>query len=70
MALVPSTVDTIRGHSCEGWRSFAQASARSFCVPRITDHGYVEGCDDMNPIPVLFCPFCGETLPPASEALE
>ena len=52
----------VRGHTCSGLETFQKAQTFYGCRPRIDANGMVLGCDAENPIPILFCPFCGERL--------
>ena len=52
----------MRGHTCVGFEQF-QAWSTSQCCPKINDYGIVKACDDYNPVVLLYCPFCGATLP-------
>ena len=52
----------VRGHLCDGLRKHLAYSTYR-CIPRISEEGWIHGCDDSNMIPILFCPWCGEELP-------
>jgi hypothetical protein len=51
----------VRGHVCDGLRAFADA-ATYVCIPAITSGGIIASCDDSNPVPILFGPWCGVEL--------
>ena len=56
----------VLGHTCEGMSLFQIIGTHFRCVPKIDpDLGRVSGCDAENPIPIQFCPWCGEKLPRA-----
>jgi hypothetical protein len=63
----------VRDHLCSGLRRFqAQAVALK---PGISPEGLVFSVDGPNPVPLVFCPFCGKRLPapdpaPARSAWE
>ncbi len=48
------------GHICEGLKEFQDAGGG--CKPSFGDTALVWGCDDGNPVPLRFCPFCAESL--------
>jgi hypothetical protein len=51
----------VRGHTCEGLnRHFAAADYG--CVPCLNASGAICGCDDLNPVVIDFCPWCGVDL--------
>lgn len=50
------------GHNCSGFNNFQKHSKENTCCPFINDKGLIEGCDNANGIPLLFCPFCGKDL--------
>lgn len=52
---------TVCGHMCEGLQTF-QDAADYQCMPRLDDDGRVAGCDDTNPVPLRYCPFCALSL--------
>ena len=52
---------TVCGHMCEGLQTF-QDAANTVCIPRLDDDGRVDGCDDFNPVPLRYCPFCALSL--------
>src|SRR5688572_12743276 len=60
--------ETVRGHTCEGLQRFQDAGRD--CSPYIAEDGTVSGCDDDNDVPILYCPFCGDRLPPVEEFVD
>ena len=52
----------VRGHLCDGLANFQNASEYG-CIPRFGESGDVQGCDDVNRVRIMFCPFCGNKLP-------
>ena len=52
---------SVRGHLCEGLRRGQKAGGG--CKPRYNEKGSLSGCDDINYVPILFCPYCGERIP-------
>lgn len=53
-------VEPINGHNCGELKLFNSLhKERSDCIPRINKAGFVEACDDTNPIRIEYCPFCG-----------
>lgn len=50
----------VRGHLCDGLKVL-QATDR-YCEPSFDMDGKIEGCDDSNDTPILFCPMCGVKL--------
>lgn len=59
----PTTVRDILGHQCEGLGRFLAASTFR-CIPIIDESGLLSACDDKNPVPIDYCPFCGTRLRP------
>ena len=51
---------SVRGHLCEGL-CCAQMNGGG-CKPRYNEAGVLQGCDDSNYTPILFCPYCGELI--------
>jgi len=51
----------VRGHLCEKLKRFQEFSTYS-CIPKFTSKGFTTGCDGINRVPLLYCPFCGEKL--------
>ena len=48
-------------HTCEGLEKLQGVGGG--CVPRLYYYKgevHISGCDDENPVPLLFCPMCGE----------
>ncbi len=57
---------TVRGHTCAGLHRL-EAAVTYGCVPELYDDGTMVGCDADNPIAFLFCPMCGDELPPITK---
>lgn len=53
---------SVLGHTCEGLRAFQQIAQDDICVPGIANDGTVTGCDDENPVRIVYCPWCGTRL--------
>ena len=56
-------IQTVRGHLCTKLETFQTEGQSSTCIPQLSEDGFVSGCDDINSIQILFCPFCGIQLP-------
>ena len=59
-------MNKLLGHTCEGLKEHFKAAEDSACVPRFTDEGTIQGCDDENRVTVIYCPYCGEKLKAAT----
>lgn len=55
-------METVRGHICPGLKLHFEEGGG--CVPVLTETGAIRGCDDVNFQRIVFCPYCGEKLPP------
>lgn len=55
-------VTSVLGHTCVGLTAFQVEAKRSQCVPRLTAHGTIAGCDDTNAVSIVWCPWCGTCL--------
>lgn len=52
----------VENHNCDDLKKFNALHHEHECLPRIDEDGFIEACDDTNPIRINYCPFCGELI--------